>query len=198
MRRNGSVCAKSLSKRRVRRYGEAWFNLGTMLNQTSPQLLKPIEPHELMRALGATALLIAIFFFFVLAAPHDPAKLVAGAPCSVLSETEISLVIGTPVRLMPTSGSICEYVSTGGEAQRTLFVVAKSDPAPPYGWPARAVSVRDLGNAALRRDASLYVRFGNRAYIVTLVPQNSGTTGVFERERRLARMLGRSVIARNK
>lgn len=165
----------------------AWFNAQTMNDR-----------YEIVRALGATALLAAIFLFFVFAAPRDPSHIVAGARCSVLSENEIGLAVGAPVRLMPTSGGICEYVSTGNGPQRMLFVVAKSDPAPPSGWRASAAAVRGLGSEALHRDASLYVRFGRRAYIVTLVPDESGAAGVYERERNLAAMLGRSTIARSK
>jgi hypothetical protein len=104
----------------------AWFNAETM-----------IDRYETARALGATALLASVFVLFVFVAPRDPSHVAAGATCSVLSENEIGRTVGAPVRLMPTGGGICEYVSTGA-------------------------------------------------------------AGVYERERRLAMMLGRSTIARNK
>src|ERR1700676_4635113 len=83
------------------------------------------------KALAATALLIAFGAVFAWAPKDDPMKVVAGLPCSVLSEHDISAVIGTPVPLMPTSGSICQYEPTDTVNGPAVFVVAHTDTSIP-------------------------------------------------------------------
>ncbi|MEA2719617.1 MAG: hypothetical protein QOJ39_1481 [Candidatus Eremiobacteraeota bacterium] len=45
---------------------------------------------EVQRAAIAAVVLVAFFALFAFAKPHDPTKVVAGVPCSVLSEQDIS------------------------------------------------------------------------------------------------------------
>jgi hypothetical protein len=76
------------------------------------------------QGLAAIAILLVIIAAFAFAPQRDPSKVVAGIPCSVIPETEISAVLGAPMRLLPTTGSVCRYVSTSGDVQRTVLVVA--------------------------------------------------------------------------
>ncbi|HEX3549772.1 MAG TPA: hypothetical protein VHT53_05320 [Candidatus Elarobacter sp.] len=78
------------------------------------------------RAGIATLLLVAMFSIFAFAPPRDHSKLVRGIPCSVLSEDDISAALGTQVRLMPTSGTVCRYVSTTNGSSKSLIVIARS------------------------------------------------------------------------
>ncbi|MDB5042720.1 MAG: hypothetical protein JWN27_3446, partial [Candidatus Eremiobacteraeota bacterium] len=58
----------------------------------------------------------------------DPANVVRGLPCSVLSENDISAVLGTTMRLMPSTGTVCQYASTSEVSNARLFVVAHRGP----------------------------------------------------------------------
>jgi hypothetical protein len=71
------------------------------------------ERSRLGRALVAIALLAGFVALFAFAPPDDPTKVVSALPCSVLTENQVAAVIGTPMKLMPTSGVTCHYVPSG-------------------------------------------------------------------------------------
>ena len=85
------------------------------------------DPAAGKKAVIATAVLIALFALLAFSPHHDPTKVAAGIPCSVLSETAIGTVLRTQVALMPTNGTTCQYVTTNARVHRTLFVVARHD-----------------------------------------------------------------------
>ena len=74
--------------------------------------------------IAIAAIIVAIFAAFMLAPARDTSKVVPGIACSVLSEAEITAVIGTPVQLLPTTGNVCRYVATAGQTERSVVVVA--------------------------------------------------------------------------
>jgi hypothetical protein len=84
--------------------------------------------YPMRRAIAAVAILVAFAVIFAFAPPANPAKVVQGLPCSVLSETDISAVLGTTMRLMPSSGTVCQYASTSEVTSARLFVVAHRQP----------------------------------------------------------------------
>jgi len=134
-------------------------------------------------ALISSAVLIALFGFLFLAPRNDPAKVVAGIPCSVLSENAISTVLESHVRLMPTNGTTCEYVPTEPAAQRSVFVIAHTSPM---------VGVRNANDQAVR------VRNGSHWYSIIVVPQNQNISGHGD-EVRLAQLMARSTtVAQNR
>jgi hypothetical protein len=108
----------------------------------------PQEREDFVGAALAIALLVGLFLLLALAPPRDPAKLLAGVPCSILSESQISSVYGTTMRLRPTDGSVCQYVSTDGQKQAMLFVVARHDDGTPSTQPnTQALTLRHHGRA---------------------------------------------------
>jgi hypothetical protein len=150
---------------------------------------------EFKKVVASLAIFVALFAMFVFAPPRDPTKVVPGIPCSVLSENDISAVLGAPMRLMPTSGAICQYVATTSAAP-SLFVVARRDartPAEPD-----TVQVEGLGGTAVRYANTLYVRYGAHAYTFAVVPQATPDAGAFGKELQLARLLHRATIAQNR
>jgi hypothetical protein len=102
----------------------------------------------------AVALIAGFVALFAFAPPRDRSKPIAGIPCSVLSENEISAALGAAVQLTPTNGAICQYVSTASGVRRTLFVVAMREPHP--------VESETAGT-------SVYARSGARTYALTVV-----------------------------
>src|SRR6202790_1220997 len=80
------------------------------------------------RAAGAIAPILASCARLAFAPRTDTTKVVSGAPCSIVSEDRISAVLGAPMRLMPTTGSVCHYVATGAGSASALFVIARSEP----------------------------------------------------------------------
>lgn len=154
---------------------------------------EPERRTELRQAAAATAALLVLFSVFAFAPRRDASKVVAGVPCSILSEQQISETLGTPMRLMPTSGTICQYVSTGG-AERTLFVVARHAALPPDA--ARGVAVRGIGDGAIRVAGTTYVRYGPRWFALIAIPQAGGIASAFAVEMRLAKRIDRPLIAR--
>jgi hypothetical protein len=127
--------------------------------------------------------LIVLFGLLFFAPRNDPAKVIAGIPCSVLSENAISSVVGSPVRLMPTNGTTCEYVPTDASAQRSVFVIAHEElPATGYHSTANAVHVRN----------------GSRTYTIIVVPQKSDANAHYD-EARLARLMSfGTAVAQNR
>ena len=77
------------------------------------------------QGVAAIAIILLIVAALAFAPPRDPSKVVAGIPCSVIPETGISLVLGTPMRLLPTTGTVCRYISTTKDPQRTVLVIAQ-------------------------------------------------------------------------
>jgi hypothetical protein len=150
---------------------------------------------DLKAAAASLALLIALFAVFAFASPRDPTKVVAGLPCSILSEEQISGVLGTPMRLMPSSGAVCQYASTESGVERRLFVVARHETSLP--GPARdVVTLHGIGDAAIRSENGTYVRFGDRAFAFTIVPRAVAGANDAEHELRLATMVRRPLVAR--
>jgi hypothetical protein len=141
------------------------------------------------------ATFVALLALFAFAPPRDPTKVVPGIPCSVLSENEISAVLGSPMRLMPTSGAVCHYVAMTSGAP-SLFVVARHDPRTPAE--PDTVPIDGLGGVAAHYGNTLFVRYGTHAYTFAVVPQLTPDARVFAQELQLARLLHRSTIAQNR
>jgi hypothetical protein len=85
------------------------------------------ERNELVSASVAIALLAVLFLVFAFAPARDQSKVVAGIPCSIFSERQVGEVFAAPMRLRPTDGTICQYVSTDSDKQGMLFVIARHD-----------------------------------------------------------------------
>ena len=151
---------------------------------------------EVKKVFASVAIFVALFAMFAFAPPRDPTKVVPGIPCSVLSENDISAVLGAPMRLMPTSGAICQYAATTTSGAPSLFVVARRDPRTPAE--PDTVPVDGLGGAAVRYANTLYVRYGAHAYTFAVVPQLTRDDSAFGKELQLARLLHRAMIAQNR
>ena len=82
------------------------------------------------QGLAIIAIIVAVLAAFAFAPPRDPSKVIPGLACSVLSETEISAVVGTPMRLSPTTGTACRYMATEGNTERSVMVIAHRDVTP--------------------------------------------------------------------
>src|ERR1700681_441830 len=72
--------ALRLTDRQVRRRRGSWLDERTM--------------SEIKKVLVSLAIFVALFAMFAFAPPRDPTKVVPGMPCSVLSENDISAVLG--------------------------------------------------------------------------------------------------------
>jgi hypothetical protein len=151
---------------------------------------------ELQRAVAATVLLIALFSIFVFGPRHDPTKVVAGVPCSVLSEEQISDVLGAPMRMLPTSGTVCQYVATTS-GSRSLFVIARHDSLFPASAMRSGTVIHGLGDGAVLAGNTMYVRYGARSYVFHVVPSTPNDTGAGE-ELRLATLMHRPLVAQNR
>ena len=107
------------------------------------------EVSPISQTFSAGLVVAAIAAVFIFGPHRDPAKVVAGVPCSVIPETSIGAAVGTPVRLLPTTGTTCEYVSTGEKADLAVFVTAHE------GAGRKSMSVAVVGPqgaAELQRD----------------------------------------------
>ena len=131
------------------------------------------------RALAAAALLVAFGALFVFAPADDPTKVVANMPCSILSERDIGSVVGAPVRLMPTSGTICHYVPTGDAGSTAVFVVAHRDATMPVHVPQNGVALRSSGHV----------------YTIVVVPRNPPMAMTNADAQRLAKIVQHPQIA---
>jgi hypothetical protein len=151
------------------------------------------DPGEFKRALVATGVIGALFVALDLAPQRDPAQVVAGLPCSVISEDAIGTVLGEPVRLSPTSGTICQYVSTGATS-RQLLVTARHDAALPASM-SNGTHVSGIGDDAIFAPDALYVRHGSRSYTLALAPHDPNDA---LQELRLAKLMHRQMIAQNR
>lgn len=175
-------CAKSYTDRPNTLYALLCYILRIM-SQFTTTSSSDKDRHDGKNALIASAVLIALFGFLFLAPRNDPAKVVAGIPCSVLSENAISTVLESRVRLMPTNGTTCEYVPTEASAQRSVFVIAHTSP------------IAGVRNSS---DQAVHVRNGSRWYSIIVVPQNQNSSGHGD-EVRLAQLMARSTtVAQNR
>ncbi len=82
------------------------------------------------QGLSVIAIIVAILAAFAFAPARDPSKVVPGVACSILSETEISAVVGTPMRLSPTTGTVCRYTATESDKERSVMVIARREVTP--------------------------------------------------------------------
>ena len=146
-------------------------------------------------AVGAVAILVLLFVAFALAAPHDPSKPERGVACSVLSEMNVSTVLGTQMQLMPTNGTVCRYVATSKRDAPTVFIVARHGLQPPAG--ADPVPADGFGESTYRVGDTVYVRHAARAYTVIVAPTGDGGAR-FDQELHLARAMNRAIVAQNR
>src|ERR1035437_501408 len=147
------------------------------------------------RVFGAIAVIVALCVLLAFAPKRDATKVVRGMPCSILSETEISAALGAPMLLMPTSGAVCRYVSTGSTA--TLFVIARQDTALPSPVAQTSAPLHGVGDDAVRFANRLYVRYGARSYTFIVVPQSTDDVRPIADELRVAKLVHRTMIAQN-
>lgn len=157
------------------------------------------DPAETRKAVVATGILIALFALLAFTPHHDPTKVAAGIPCSVLSESAIGSVLGTQYQLMPTSGTTCQYVATDAGTHRSLIVVARHDTSTPAAPPGEdGTPVNGVGDAAVRTADALYVRNGSHWYGFIIVPHDATGTAAYADELRLARLMSRTAVAQNR
>ena len=129
------------------------------------------------------AILVAAFAFVP---ARDPTEVVPGIACSVLSESDISTALRGSMRLMPTDGTVCRYVSVDGNRERTLIVVARHESSP------------GSGPALFRRGATMFVRDRSRTYGLVIVPTEADSKTAYGEEMRLADLIHQSrILARN-
>ncbi len=150
------------------------------MTSSSPQF----EPDEARGFLGVgiAAALLAVGLFALLAssANRDRAKTVAGLPCSILSETQISSAFGVSMQMLATDGSVCHYVSMEPGRPRHLFVIALSSVSP----------------ALLpMSDRATYLRHGSHLYRMFVAPGELGPGARRTLERQLAALLDDGKIA---
>ena len=144
----------------------------------------PEERNEIVRASFAVALLAVLFFVFAFAPARDPSQVAAGVPCSILSERQIGAVFGAPMRLRPTDGTVCQYVSTDRDKQGMLFVIARHDGT--------------QGSLGRVLDHKLNLRYEGRIYTLIAVAGAAHANVAEGQERRLALMLDHRVAKRPK
>ncbi len=161
-----------------------WFNDRVMstISSRAPRETSQAAT-EVTRALVALVALIAIFGIVAFAPRLDPSKPVAGLACSVISENQAARALGTTVRLLPSTGTLCRYVSTTWNGQRSLYVVARSDDDP------------SLGSGTRRVGRSLYVRRDHRTYVVTVSAPDLDDAATYAVERNVAAAAVRTVVA---
>jgi len=100
------------------------------------------ERNELIGASVALGTFALLFLTFAFAPARDPSKTLAGTPCSIFAEREIGAVFGAPMRLRPTDGTVCQYVSTDSDKQGMLFVIARHDDSVPGRFAGHGLSLR--------------------------------------------------------
>ena len=154
------------------------------------------DPSEFRKSAVATAILVALFALLGFAPHRDPTKVVAGVPCSVLSEKAVGSVLGTTVQLMPTNGTVCQYVSTGADGPRSMFVIARHDTHPPATSGSSPAPIIGTGDEAYRIADALYVRYGSHAYTI-VVPHAADRATAWNDQLQAAHLMSRSAIAQN-
>ncbi|MGH7715258.1 MAG: hypothetical protein ACREML_04595, partial [Vulcanimicrobiaceae bacterium] len=112
------------------------------------------------QGLAAVAIILAIMAAFAFIPARDPSKVIPGIACSVISETAISAVLGAPVRLSPTTGSVCRYVATEGDEARSVFVIAHPEVTP---YPRTAYQIEVV-------EPSVQLASNERHRLLTLIP----------------------------
>jgi hypothetical protein len=95
----------------------------------SDAYVAPNVPYS-TQGIAVIAIILAIVGVFAFVPARDPSKVIPGVACSVMSETEIGAVIGSPVRLSPTTGTVCRYVATEGDNERSVLVIASREVTP--------------------------------------------------------------------
>lgn len=149
------------------------------------------DPGEIKRAgIASVAIVIAALALFIFGPRHDPTKVVAGIPCSVLSETDIGAALGTPMQLMPSDGTICRYVPTDPSRTHTLYIIAQHGIVPS--------DATTISGTAPDASPAVTVRTGTRRYIVRIVPAGPNPRGAYAAELRVAKLVQRPVIAANR
>jgi hypothetical protein len=143
----------------------------------------PEERNEIVRASFAAALLAVLFLVFAFAPARDPSQVVGGIPCSIFSERQIGAVFGATMRLRPTDGTVCQYVSINPDMQGMLFVIARHDGT--------------QGSLGRVLDHKLNLRYEGRIYTLIAVAGAAHANVAEGQERRLALMLDHRVAKRN-
>jgi hypothetical protein len=156
------------------------------------------EPGDVKRATVATFVLLALIALFTFAVPRDPTKVVTGLPCSVLSEASVSAAFDTEMRLMPTTGTVCRYVATGGGSSRSLVVIARGGTSLPPATAQGSVALHGIGDAAVRIQNVLYARYGSRSYEFAIVPHAASDAEALAEEVRVAQMVHPAMVAENR
>jgi hypothetical protein len=95
----------------------------------SDAYVAPNVPYS-TQGLAIIAIILVIVAAFAFVPARDPSKVIPGVACSVMSETEIAAVVGSPVRLSPTTGTVCRYVATAGNTERSVLVIASREETP--------------------------------------------------------------------
>jgi hypothetical protein len=175
-----------------------WFYGTTMFAYHDLSLYGASEPGDVKRAAAATFVLLGLVALFTFAAPRDPTKVVAGLPCSVLSEASVSATFDTEMRLMPTTGTVCHYVATGNGSSRSLFVTARGGTSLPPSTAQDSAEVHGIGDAAVRTENALYARYGSRSYAFAVVPHGTKEAETLAEEVRLAKMVRPAMVAQNR
>jgi hypothetical protein len=149
------------------------------------------DPGEITRAgIATVAIVIAALALCIFGPRHDPTKVVAGIPCSVLSETEIGAALGTPMELMPSDGTICRYVPTNPGHTHTLYIIAQRGIVP-----SEATTISDTTPDT---SPAVTVRTGTRRYTVRIIPAAPNPHGAYAAELRVAKLGQHPVIAANR
>jgi hypothetical protein len=175
-----------------------WFDSGVMSLHEEPLHFHEPETAEVKRALIATGIIVALFAVLAFTAPRDPSRIVQGLPCSIVSEAQASAALGTQMRLMPTAGGVCQYVSVGDGSSRTLVVSASStDRVARIAQAPDASEVTGVGDAAIRSQDALYVRYGTRSYRFSVAPQTSSAASLAD-EVHVAKLVQPSLVARSR
>jgi hypothetical protein len=142
-----------------------------------------LEKLDFLRASVALLLLAGLFALLAMMPKRDPTKVVAGVPCSIVSESQVGDVFGMRMRLMPTEGTICHYVAANTSQQADLFVIA----TPSLDQPSDAV---------LRvKPAPAFARRGGLRYEFVAMPEGADAATAVARERRLAAFVTRKELA---
>jgi len=139
-----------------------------MYERINPEPYAGPEPSNTTQGLAIIAIILAILLTIWFAPPRDPSKVVPGISCSVVSETQISAVMGTDMQLLPTSGSLCRYVATNSDVERSVIVVAHrvESPRPHNAFTVEVIEPISQGQSAQterRRLVALIPRAGTIA-----------------------------------
>lgn len=148
----------------------------------------------MVRSISIIATLAAFVGAIALLPARDPAKLVRGVDCSVLSEVQISTIVHAQMRMLPSDGNVCRYVSDSWSDGASVTVIAKHDVQRPPNWPPAQIRNLSFGDDAASVNDAVYLRRGDRAFLV--VVSHGGEQGTADAVR-IARALdsARAVVA---